>query len=71
MQVETLANIVAVVVAMGVYEIKFCGLKFYFLSPDLRRIKKKRPVETAPVATTPITPAAPVERRELSMPFTP
>jgi hypothetical protein len=71
MQVETFAHIVAVVMAMSVYEIKFCGLKFYFFSPDLRRIKKKRPVETAPVATTPITPAAPVDRRELSTPLTP
>ena len=63
MQVKAFAHIMAVVVAMGVYEIELRGLNFYFLSPDLRRIKKKSPVEIAPVATTPITPAAPVERR--------
>jgi hypothetical protein len=61
----------AVVVAMSMYEIEFRFLKFYFFPPDLRRIKVKIPVETAPVAITPITPAAPVDRRALSTPFTP
>ena len=71
MQVKTLAHIVAVVVAMGVNEIEFRGLKFYFFSPDLRRMSIKSPVEIAPVAITPITPAAPIDRREFSTPLTP
>lgn len=71
MQVEAFAYIMAVVVAMSVNEIKFSGLKFYFFSPDLRRMSIKSPVEIAPVAITPITPAAPVDMREFSTPLTP
>jgi hypothetical protein len=59
----------AVVVAMCMYKVKFWLLKFYLFPPDLRRINRKNPVEIAPVAITPITPAAPVERRGLSMPL--
>jgi hypothetical protein len=59
------------VVAVSMNEIKFWLLKFYLFPPDLRRINRKKPVEIAPVAITPITPAAPVERRGLSTPLTP
>jgi hypothetical protein len=59
------------VVAMGMYEIEFRFLKFYFFPPDLRRISAKIPVEIAPVAITPMTPAAPVDRRAFSTPLTP
>jgi hypothetical protein len=49
--------------------VSLCAL--YFLSPFLRRSDRNRIVETPAVATTPIAPAAPVDRRGFSTPLTP
>jgi hypothetical protein len=70
-QVKPFANIMAVVVAMCVNEIRFLRLRLYFSDPDLRRTSINKPVEMTPVARTPITPAAPVEKRGFSIPLTP
>jgi hypothetical protein len=53
----------AVMMAVGMNLTFFGGGNIYLLAPFLRRKTKKSPVETPAVASTPITPAAPVESR--------
>jgi hypothetical protein len=71
MDVEALSNIMAMVVTMGMNLVSYGFLSNYFAAPDRRRSTRNNPVETPAVASTPITPAAPVDSRSLSTPFTP
>ena len=63
MNVEPFTHVMAVVVTMRVNLAFFGSRGFYLFAPFLRLKIKKSPVETPAVAITPITPAAPVERR--------
>jgi hypothetical protein len=71
MDVEALSNIMAMVVTMRMNLVSYWVIGIYFSAPERRRRTRNNPVETPAVASTPITPAAPVDSRSLSTPFTP